>query len=97
MRFDCNKSLGVSLIDSLLRRLLFLAGPLEEPLHTAVTCSGGAQAKDRAIISRTSLQMSSPGARASASPWWLSKWWSTSDGPLKQLVLLPVFWVLEFL
>lgn len=46
-------------------RLLLLA----EPLHTAVTSSGGADAKDRAVVSRTSLQMSPSGAKAQAKPW----------------------------
>lgn len=47
--------------------------PSEKLLHTAVTSAGGAEAKDRAMVSRTPLQMSPSGAKAQARPWWLSK------------------------
>lgn len=41
--------------------------PSEKLLHTAVTSAGGAEAKDRATVSRTPLQMSPSGAKVE--PW----------------------------
>lgn len=43
--------------------------PSEEPLQTVGSSFGGVEAKDRAMVSRTSLHMSPSGARAQARPW----------------------------